>query len=123
MFPQNVYHCPCVSLLIKLCLVNEEYSLSDICKMIRNKKVTGDNIYYCKCGNELEHAIFSCKKHMRLISLCERSKKRCFRCMGKYLKSAYNCCYDYTKFDVPTSVKKDKKTLKLIVQKLVHFVF
>ena len=117
MFPQNVYHCPCVSLLIKLCLVNGQYLLSDICKTLK-KKIVGDNIYYCKCGNELQHAVFSCKKHMRLISLRERKKKRCFRCMGKYLKLAYNCCYDYTKFDLPKSVKKNKKTLKLIVEKL-----
>ena len=116
MFPQNVYHCPCVSLQIKLCLVNGQYSLSDICKRVKTK-IVGDNIYYCKCGKDKEHAIFSCKKHMRLISLCDK-KQRCFRCMEKYLKLAYHCCYDHTKFDLPTSVKKEKKTLKLIVEKL-----
>ena len=30
MFPQTVYHCSCVSLQIKLCLVNGHYSLKDI---------------------------------------------------------------------------------------------
>ena len=118
MFPQNVYHCPCVNLQIKLCLVNGQYSLSDICEKVRTE-IVGDNIYYCKCGNDLEHAIFSCKKHMHLISVCElRENQRCFRCMRRYLKLAYHCCYDHTKFDLPTSVKKEKKTLKLIVEKL-----
>ena len=118
MFPKNVYHCPCVNLQIKLCLVNGQYSLTDICEKVR-KEIVGDNIYYCKCGNESEHAIFSCKKHMRMISGCElNDNQRCHRCMKNYLQLAYNCCYDHTSFDVPMSVKKEKKTLMLIVEKI-----
>ena len=118
MFPKNVYHCPCVNLQIKLCLVNGHYSLSDICQKVKEELI-GDNVYYCKCGNDLEHAIFSCKKHMSLISVCElNDNQRCLRCMRRYLKLAYHCCYAHTSFDLPTSIKKDKKTLCLIVQKL-----
>ena len=117
MFPKNVYHCPCVDLQIKLCLVNGQYLLSDICNKLR-KEIVGDNIYYCKCGNDLQHVIFSCRKHMSLKSVCELHKnQRCYNCIKTYLRLAYDCCYNHTSFDIPMSVKKQKKTLMLMVQK------
>ena len=68
MFPKKVYHCPCVSLQIKLCLVNGDYSLKDICKKLNQVEVEveGDNqkIYCSKCGDNMEDVIFSCTKHM-----------------------------------------------------------
>ena len=117
MFPEKVYHCSCVDLKIKLCLVDGHYSLEDICKKI-NEQLYADNIYYCKCGDTLENVIFSCRQHMSLISGCELDNKRCLRCIKKYLKIAYDCCYNHTNFDLPMSIKKEKKVLCLIVEKL-----
>ena len=44
MFPKTVYHCSCVTLEIKLCLVNGNYSLKDIIKEL-NKKASYTKIY------------------------------------------------------------------------------
>ena len=117
MFPKTVYHCSCVDLEIKLCLVNGHYSLKDIVKKL-NEKVAFHKIYCLKCGDNLENVIFSCRKHMSLISYCELDNERCLRCIKRYLKIAYDCCYDYTNFDLPMSIKKEKKVLCLIVEKL-----
>ena len=119
MFPKTVYHCSCVALEIKLCLVNGNYSLKDIVKKL-NKKASYRKIYCSKCGDNLENVIFSCRKHMHLISICElKDKGRCLRCIKRYLKTAYDCCnYDYTNFDLQMSIKREKKTLCLIVEKL-----
>ena len=123
MFPNKVYHCPCVNLEIKLCLVNGHYSLKDICKKLNEKK--GDRKIYCsKCGDDLQDVIFSCTEHMNLVifstkevdgyfELDEKVKESCKYCLKKYLKEAYHCCYDYTNFDVPIEVKKEKKVLCL----------
>ena len=127
MFPNNVYHCPCVSLEIKLCLVNGIYSLKDICKKL-NEKIDDRKIYCSKCGDNLQHVIFSCTDHMSLVifsikqnddymELNEEIKKSCKYCLKKYLQIAYDCCYDYTSFDLPIAIKKEKKTLCLRLQK------
>lgn len=117
MFPKNIYHCPCVNFEIKLCLVNGHYSLNDICKKL-NEKDTEYKIYCSKCGYNLEDAIFSCRKHMSMLSYCEKHDKECKRCIKRYLQIAYRCCYDYTSFDLPISIKKEKKTLCLIIEKI-----
>ena len=122
MFPNKVYHCPCVSLQIKLCLVNGYYSLKDICKKLN--QVNGGKIYCSKCGDDMEDVIFSCTEHMSLVifsiknngcyvELNEETKNSCVRCIKKYLQIAYHCCYDYTNFDLPIAIKKEKKTLCL----------
>lgn len=118
MFPEKVYHCPCVAFEIKLCLVNGHYSLKDICKTLNQKVNANRKIYCSKCGDN--EAIFSCREHMSLKSGCEfeLNNKRCVRCIKRYLKMAYCCCYDYTNFDLPLSIKKEKKVLCLIVEKL-----
>ena len=117
MFPKNVYHCSCVGFEIKLCLVNGHYSLKDICKKL-NEKLDADRKIYCsKCGDNLKEVIFSCRQHMSLVSLCEHDNEKCVRCIKRYLKMAYHC-YDYTSFNLPLSIKKEKKTLCLIVEKL-----
>ena len=127
MFPKKVYHCPCVSLQIKLCLVNGDYSLKDICKKLNQVEVEKDDnqkIYCSKCGDNMEDVIFSCTKHMSLvifrvnnnydyIELNEETKNSCKKCIKKYLQIAYHCCYDYTSFDLPIAIKKEKKTLCL----------
>ena len=108
MFPKTVYHCSCVALEIKLCLVNGNYSLKDIVKKL-NKKASYRKIYCSKCGDNFD-----------VISICElKDKGRCLRCIKRYLKTAYDCCnYDYTNFDLQMSIKREKKTLCLIVEKL-----
>ena len=118
MFPKNIYHCPCVNFEIKLCLVNGHYSLDDICKKLNEKFDTEQKIYCSKCGYNLEDAIFSCRKHMSMLSYCEKHDKECKRCIKRYLQIAYRCCYDYTSFDLPISIKKENKTLCLIIKKI-----
>ena len=118
MFPKTVYHCSCVDFEIKLCLVNGHYSLKDIVKKLNEKVDTHYKIYCSKCGDNLEDTIFSCRKHMSLVSCCEIDNKKCVRCIKRYLKMAYHCCYEYTSFDLPISIKKEKKTLCLIIEKL-----
>ena len=114
MFPKRVYHCPCVALEIRLCLINGNYSLKDIVSNL-NEKVNSHKIYCSKCGNN--EVIFSCRKHMTLKSGCEIDNKRCLKCIKTYLQTAY-CYYEYTNFDLPQLVKKNKKTLCLIFEKL-----
>ena len=122
MYPEKVYHCSCMSLDIKLCLVNRLYSLKDICKKLN--QTNGDKIYCSKCGDKNQYVIFSCLKHMAMVvfypemqdgylELTEQNKNCCLRCIQKYLRIAYHCCYDYTNFDLPTTIKKEKKTLCL----------
>ena len=125
-FPKKVYHCSCLSLNIKLCLVNGKYSLTDICNEINQRR--GDRIFCCRCGDDKQFAIFSCIKHMAMvvfsqknnndyIELNAQAKDQCFYCIKKYLKVAYKCCYEYTDFDLPMSIKKEKKTLCLCLRK------
>ena len=108
----KVYDCPCVSLEIKLCLVNGDYSLKDICKKL-NQKIDDRKIYCSKCGDELQDVIFSCTEHMSLVIFSV--KKDDDYCLKKYLQTAYHCCYDYTNFDVPITIKKEKKVLCLCI--------
>ena len=127
MYPNKVYHCPCVSLEIKLCLVNGHYSVKDICKKL-NQSIDDIKIYCCKCGDGLQDVIFSCVDHMKLIILsCEndgtfveltqKDKNSCKICIKRYLQTACECCYDHTKFDIPIAIKKQKKVLCLRLKK------
>ena len=116
MYPKRVYHCPCVAFEIKLCLVEGVYSLKDIVSNLNQKVNPSCKIYSSKCGNE--EVIFSCRKHMSFVSGCEIYKKRCLKCIKTYLQTAYHCCYEYTNFDLPLLIKKEKKVLCLIVKKL-----
>ena len=115
MYPKKVYHCPCVAFEIKLCLINGDYSLKDIVSKLNEKVNSNRKIYCSKCGNE--EVIFSCRKHMSLISGCEIDNKRCLKCIKTYLETAFECCYEYTNFDLPLLIKKEKKVLCLIVDK------
>ena len=128
MFPNKVYHCPCVSLEIKLCLVNGQYSLRDICKKL-NETIDDKKIYCSKCGDDLQDVVFSCVNHMQLVifsvkqdgcyvELDEKTKNFCKYCIKKYLQAAYDCCYEHTDFDVPIAIKKKKKVLCLRLIKI-----
>ena len=127
MYPNKVYHCPCVSLEIKLCLVNGHYSVKDIFKKL-NQSIDDKKIYSCKCGDGLQNVIFSCVDHMKLIilscnndgtfvELTQKDKNSCKICMKRYLQTACECCYDHTSFDIPIAIKKQKKVLCLRLKK------
>ena len=116
MYPKKVYHCPCVAFEIKLCLVDGYYSLKDIVSKLNENVSSSHKIYSSKCGNE--EVIFSCRKHMAFISGCEIDNTRCLKCIRTYLQTAYHCCYEHTNFDLPLLIKKEKKVLCLIVEKL-----
>ena len=124
-FPKKVYHCPCASFNIKLCLVNGDYCLKNICNKL-NQHV-GDKLYCARCGDQ--DVIFSCRKHMAMvvfsqkmhdgyIELTEQTENCCLLCIKKYLERAYHCCYDYVDFNLPMTIKKEKKTLCLCLRKI-----
>ena len=130
MYPNKVYHCPCVSLDIKLSLVNGEYSLKDICKRLNQSK-EHRRIYCCKCNdnyvvfsciNHIPVVIFSVKKDGSYFKLNEKTKN-CRRCLRRYLQAAYSYCYEYTDFDVPIAIKKKKKVLRLRLTKIYDMVW
>ena len=120
MYPNKVYHCLCVSLEIKLCLVNGQYSLKDFCKRLNQSK-DHRKLYCCKCGDGC--VIFSCLNHIPLVIIkkdgsyfkLNQKTKNCRRCLRRYLQLAYSCCYEHTDFDVPIAIKKKKKVLCLRV--------
>ena len=92
MYPKTVYHCQCVAFHVKMCLIEGHYSLNDIIEYLNEKLNINHKIYASKCG--IDEVV----------------------CMRTYLKTAYYCFYDHTNFDMPLCVKKDKKTLCLIVE-------
>ena len=107
MYPKRVYHCSCVAFEIRLCLIDGHYSLKDIVSKL-NEKVNSHRIYLVKCTDK--QVVFSCRKHMLLTSRCEIDNKRCLRCIRTYLKTSY-WCYEYTNFDLPMLIKKEKKNI------------
>ena len=124
-FPKKVYHCLCASFDIKLCLVNGDYCLKDICNKLN--QTNGEKLYCVCCGDE--DVIFSCRKHMAMvvfsqniqdnyIELTEQPDSCCLVCIKKYLEIAYHCCYDYVDFNLPMTIKKEKKTLCLHLRKI-----
>ena len=112
MYPNKVYHCPCVSLEIKLCLINGQYSLKDICNRLNQSK-EHRRIYCCKCGDGLQNIIFSCINHIK-----QKTKTSCRSCLRKHLQAIYSRCYEHTDFNVPAEIKKKKKTLCLRLTKI-----
>lgn len=129
--PKKVYHCSCADLTIKLCLVNGDYSVKDICNKLKLNQLDCDKLYCTKCGDNMEDVIFSCINHMKLvvfsekicenyIELNEENKNNCKRCIKKYLQIAYSCCYNYTDFNLPMEIKKKKKTLCLCLDDVIQ---
>ena len=125
MYPNKVYYCPCIKIDVMMCLVNGDYSLKDITSKI--KKCSVNRLFYCcKCGNDNRDIIFSCVDHMRLKTflvgdehLSEDHKNNCKQCIKKYLKTAYSCCYQHTKFDIPLTKKKRKKSIVFTFNQIV----
>ena len=113
MFPQRVYHCSCVVFEVKLCLIDGIYSLKDIISRLNKKINSNPKIYCSKCCNN--YVVFSCRQHMPLVTYC---KMDCLKCIKTFLQTSYYWCYEYTNFDLLLYVKKEKKVLRLIVEKL-----
>ena len=124
MYPDKVYYCPCLKIDVMMCLVNGDYSLNDIINRLLKSKA--NKLFYCtKCGDNKQNVIFSCVNHMKLKTflvgdghLTEEHRNNCVRCLKKYLRTAYSCCYEHTKFDIPLQIKKEKKVLQLRLTKL-----
>ena len=116
MYPNKVYHCSCVAFEIKLCLIDGIYSLKDIILRLMKRLNLSQKIYATKCNNN-DDVVFSCRNHMCLSTVCEKYEKTCFRCLKTFLRTSF-WSYNYTNFDVPLIVKKENKTLCLIVKKL-----
>ena len=78
-------------------------------------------VYHCSCvAFEVKlccnnYVVFSCRQHMPLVTYC---KMDCLKCIKTFLQTSYYWCYEYTNFDLPLYVKKEKKVLRLIVEKL-----
>ena len=105
-FPEKVYRCACLGRVIASCLVDEIYSLVDICKKVN--ETSCEKIYCVKYGENKENAIFSCGDHMPLIifavetyntqssdqtsgtiSFRDETKTYCSICVKKYLQKMY----------------------------------
>ena len=124
MFPEKVYFCSCIKIDVMKCLVNGDYSLKDIINKLKKSSVK--KLFYCtKCGENKQNVIFSCVQHMRLKTylvgddhLTDEHRDNCKKCLKKYLRTAYSCCYEHVKFDIPLPIKKQKKVLCLRLTKL-----
>lgn len=116
MFPRRVYHCPCVAFEVKLCLVDGIYSFKDIISRLNKRLNLNRKIYSSKCRND--DVIFSCRHHMCFVTVCEKYNKTCLRCIKTFLQTSYYWSYEHTNFDLPLHIKKEKKTLCLMVEKL-----
>ena len=105
-FPEKVYRCACLGRVIASCLVDEIYSLVDICKKVN--ETIREKIYCVKCGENQQNAIFSCGDHMPMIifavetsqssgqstatiSFRDETKSFCRICVKKYLQEMYYC--------------------------------
>ena len=111
LFPQKVYRCACLDRVITSCLVNEIYSLMDIC--IKVNQTIREKIFCVKCGENRENVIFSCGDHMPMIifgvetskscagqttiSFRDETKTYCPICVKKYLQEMYYL-FDHVNF-------------------------
>ena len=124
-FPQKVYRCACLGRVIASCLVDEIYSLADICKKV--DETNCEKIYCVRCGENKQNAIFSCGDHMAMIifavetyntqssdqttgtiSFRDETKTYCRICVRKYLQEMYYR-FEHVNFDLPLRIKKRKK--------------
>ena len=120
MFPNKVYYCPCLKIDVMMCLVNGDYSLKDITTRLLKSKAK--KLFYCtRCGDDRQNVIFSCTDHMKLKTflvgdghLSDEHRNNCRNCLKKYLRTAYSCCYQHTKFDIPLPMKREKKVLRYV---------
>ena len=103
-YPEKVYRCACLGRVIASCLVDQIYSLVDICKKVN--ETIREKIYCVKCGENEQNVIFSCGDHMPMIifgvetsqssgqttttiSFRDVTKYFCRVCVKKYLQEMY----------------------------------
>ena len=99
-FPEKVYRCSCLERVITSCLANEIYSLVDICLKVNG--TTDKMIFCCKCGEDQQNAIFSCRDYIPIIIygvqysaaddtifLRDETKTYCPICVKKCLQQIY----------------------------------
>ena len=130
-FPEKVYWCGCLACVIAFCLVNEIYSLVDICKKVN--ETIHEKIFCVKCGENQQNAIFSCGDHMPMIifavetsqsfgqttatiSFRDETKTYCRICVKKYLQEMYYR-FEYVNF------KLNHKKLGVLIFTVVFFDF
>ena len=118
-FPEKVYRCACLGRVIASCLVDEIYSLADICKKV--DETNCEKIYCVRCGENKQNAIFSCGDHMAMIifavetyntqssdqttgtiSFSDKTKTYCPICVRKYLYR-----FEHVNFDLLLKRKKN----------------
>ena len=115
LFPERVYHCPCLRLAIEECFFNEENSrIANIAYYLADfefkNKLLMSIIFSAILGENKEYRLFSCEAHLRTIILgmrkfvcmsveneqtvsIEYSNKKevyCVGCVRHYMLLAYN---------------------------------
>ena len=58
LFPKRVYRCPCLHAAIEECFNNEDYSIADICRYLKDvdsKNVLSSRVFSTRVGENKEH--------------------------------------------------------------------
>ena len=72
LFPKRVYRCPCLHAAIEECFNNEDYSIADICRYLKDvdsKNVLSSIIFSTRVGENKEHCLFMCEQHLKTVLL------------------------------------------------------
>ena len=72
LFPKRVYRCPCLHAAIEECFNNEDYSIADICRYLKDvdsKNVLSSRIFSTRVGENKEHCLFTCEQHLKTVLL------------------------------------------------------
>ena len=98
-YPQTVYFCDCLKLVIGEC--KKPLSLQHFCNEINDKNTTGNCIYSVRCGDDKKDNVFSCLNHIPMGSFQIQYTKNgikkldtinesfCLICIKKYLRRNY----------------------------------
>ena len=117
-FPHKVYRCSCLQNVIASYLLNEIYSLIDIC--VKVNQTVREKIFVTKCGEKKQDVIFSCGGHIPLIVLNvetsqsdgkmtyyfrDDTKTYCRNCIRICLRHMYHY-FEHVKFPSSFSLKE-----------------
>ena len=72
LFPKRVYRCPCLHAAIEECFNNEDYSIADICRYLKDvdsKNVLSSRIFSTRVGENKEYCLFMCEQHLKTVLL------------------------------------------------------
>ena len=72
LFPKRVYRCPCLHAAIEECFNNEDYSIADICRYLKDvdsKNVLSSRVFSTRVGENKEHCLFTCEQHLKTVLL------------------------------------------------------